>query len=308
MSDRVIRRPGVRAAIDTRLMGRYRVEFWILRLGSALFGIVGLRIASALGGLLGRTVGPRVGRTRTARRNLELAFPEMDDAEINRIIASMWDNLGRTIAEYAHIDKFHFDRPGGRIETIGTEHIDLARQAGRSIIFVSGHFANWELMVRCAAQYGLAIGAIYRAPNNPFVHNWLTRIRAHNIALLQIAKGSDGARMMIHHLAQGGHLAMLIDQKLNDGIPVPLLGHDAMTSPAAAQLAIKHNCVILPTSIERLPACRFRIVLHPPVQIKRTGERSADIAAVTETLNDILGQWIRRRPDQWLWIHNRWPK
>ena len=308
MNDGVIRRPGIRAAIDPRMMGRYRLEAWALRAALAAFRAIGLDAASALGGLLGRSIGPRIGRTRTARRNIGLAFPDMGEAEIGRVITAMWDNLGRTAAEYAHLDKIHAGRPGGRIELVGTEHVDDACAAGRSVIFVSGHFANWELLGRCSSQYGLDVGAVYRAPNNPIVHDWLSRMRAELGTPIQFAKGRDGARALIAHLAAGGHVAMLIDQKLNDGIPAPLLGREAMTSPAAAQLALKYGCVILPATIERLGGARFRVSVHPPVALERTADRAADIAAATAQLNDILGEWIRACPGQWLWIHNRWPK
>ena len=312
MNDGVIRRPAIRAAIDPRMMGRYRLEAWALRAALAVFRVIGLDAASALGGLLGRAIGPRTGRTRTAARNIGLAFPDMSEAEIGRVTRAMWDNLGRTVAEYAHMDKFHADRPGGRpggrIELIGAEHVERAREAGHSVIFVSGHFANWELLARCASQYGLNLGTVYRAPNNPFVHDWLSRMRARLGTPIQFAKGRDGARALIAHLAGGGHLAMLIDQKLNDGIAAPLLGREAMTSPAAAQLALKHDCVILPTSMERLGGARFRVIVHPPLALERTGDRTADIATATARLNEILGDWIRARPGQWLWIHNRWPK
>ncbi len=301
------RQPGIHARADPRMFRRYRREALAFRAGMVLFRLIGLRTASALGGFLGRVVGPRTSRARTAARNLRWAFPDRTEGELAEIADGMWDNLGRTLAEFAHVDRFWIDRPGGRISFLGTEHIDRARAAGRSIVFVSGHFANWELMPRCAAQYGLRVGVLYRAPNNPFVRDWLVEARARSIAPVQIPKGKAGTRELIAFLAGGGNLAMLMDQKLVEGIAAPLLGHEAMTSPIAAQLALKHGHAILPASMVRHPGPRFEVVIHPPVELEDSGDRRADIAAATRRLNDILGGFIRAHPEQWLWIHRRWP-
>ena len=308
MNDGVIRRPAIRASIDPRQMKRYRLEARVLRVALAVFRIIGLDAASALGGFIGRTIGPRTGRSRPATNNIRAAFPDMGDDEVAGMVIRMWDNLGRTVAEYSHIDKFRPYSAGGRMEIGGTEYIDRAVAAGKSIIFVSGHFCNWELLPICVAQYGLRVGQVYRAPNNLFVHDWLAGMRARFVTPVQIAKGQDGARGMINQLAQGGHLAMMVDQKLNYGISVPFLGREAMTSSAAARLALKYDCAILPTSMERLGSARFRVRFHPAVELARTDDRTVDIATTTRRLNDILGEWIRARPDEWLWIHNRWPK
>lgn len=298
--------PGIAVTIDPRKMGRYRMEAWALRAAMAVFRAVGLDAASALGGLVGRLVGPRTGWAKTAERNIRRAFPEMGDREAAAALTAMWDNLGRALAEFPHAEALRLDRPGRRIALVGKENVDRACGAGRPILFVSGHFANWELMAPVLVQCGLDLASVYRAPNNPFVHDWLARRRSRMAAPVQIPKGRAGARAIAAVAARGGHLAVLADQKLDDGIAAPLLGREAMTTPLPARLALR-GYVVLPVSLARLGGARFRMEVHPPLPIERTGDRAADIAAATRRLNDVLGAWIRARPGEWLWIHRRWP-
>ncbi|KAA0678780.1 lipid A biosynthesis lauroyl acyltransferase [Roseomonas genomospecies 6] len=271
-----------------------------------LFRALPLDRASALGGWIGRTVGPRLPGTRTARRNLERAFPEKSRAEIDAIVLGMWDNLGRVVAEYPHLDEISDYGPGGRVDIVGGEHIEALRDDGKAGILVSGHFANWEVQSVCSRKMGAELAVVYRAPNNPYVAKLLTELRG-AASGTQIPKGSEGARTLIRVLTKGGHVGMLIDQKLNDGMPIPFFGRDAMTAPAAAQLALRLGIPLVPARAERLDGARFRITVLPPVEPPNTGDRNADVRILMERLNALLEQWIRERPAQWLWLHRRWP-
>lgn len=271
-----------------------------------LFRALPVDRASALGGWIGRTVGPRLRSTRTARRNLERAFPEKSPAEIDAIILGMWDNLGRVIAEYPHLDAIGAYGPGGRTEVVGGEHIDALRDDGKAGILVSGHFANWEVKPVCSRKMGLELAVVYRAPNNPYVDRLLTELRGAGGGT-HIPKGPEGARTLIRVLTKGGHVGMLIDQKMNDGMPVPFFGRDAMTAPAAAQLALRLGIPLVPARTERLDGARFRITVLPPVEPPNSGDRNADVRILMERLNALLEQWIRERPAEWLWLHRRWP-
>ncbi len=122
-----------------------------------------------------------------------------------------------------------------------------------------------------------------------------------------IPKGSAGARQMIASLGRGGHLGMLVDQKMNDGIEAGFFGHKAMTAPALAQLALKYDCPVLPARVERIDGARFRVIVEAPLALPRSGDRAADTRALTETVNRYLERWIAERPEQWLWLHRRWP-
>ncbi|MBP2298293.1 LpxL/LpxP family acyltransferase [Azospirillum picis] len=285
----------------TRRVG-YPLEAALAHGVNALFRSLPLDRASALGGWIGRTVGPRLPGQRKARRNLVRAFPEKPAAEIDAILQGMWDNLGRTIAEYPHLEQIGRER----VEVVGIEHVDALRDDGRAGIMVSGHLANWEVQPAAARLHRLELALVYRAPNNPMVADLLLRLRG-AASDLQIPKGPEGARTLLRHLTRGGHVGLLIDQKMNDGIPVPFFGRDAMTAPAAAVLGMKLGIPICPTRTERLEGARFRITVLPPLEYPTSGDRNADIRIVMERLNRLLEDWIRDRPAQWLWLHRRWP-
>jgi len=260
--------------------------------------------ASSLGGWIGRTVGPRLAQTRKAERNLARAFPQNSAAENRRILDGMWDNLGRVIAEYPHLPRICAELEGGRVEIVGLETIRALAEDGKPGILFGGHLANWEVQPYIARHTGLELGLIYRAPNNEWVDRLLRRLRD---TPMLFRKGEEGARALFALLRKGGHVGMLVDQKMNDGIPVPFFGRDAMTAPAIAQFGLRLGCVLVPTQTERLKGARFRVTVHPPLALNRTGDRAADERAVMVEINGMIEQWVRARPEQWLWLHRRWP-
>jgi len=282
-----------------------RVQAWGAAAFFAAFGLLPLGLASALGGALGRAVGPRLGISRRARRNLALAFPALSPGEIERIVRGMWDNLGRVAAEYPHLRGIDVFAPGGPVEPVGFEHFDRALAAGRRMIVFSGHLANWELGPLASRQYGLRVANIYRALNNRYVDRQIARLRGG--AGEYVPKGEAGARAALAALRAGGHVALLADQKLNDGIPVEFFGRKAMTAPALALFALRYDCDVIPARVERLRGARFRLTVYPPLEVPRSGDRAADVAALMAAVNRTLEDWIRERPEQWLWLHRRWP-
>jgi KDO2-lipid IV(A) lauroyltransferase len=283
----------------------HRSQAWGAAAFFAAFRLLPIDRASALGGALGRLIGPHLGVSGRARANLRLALPELADEAIERILRRMWDNLGRVAAEYPHLRGIRVFDPGGRIETRGFAHVDRAVAAGRRMIVFSGHIANWEIGMLAAHQYGIDVAQIYRAANNPLVDRMIRRFRGESGEL--IPKGVVAARRAIATLRRGAHLTMLADQKLNDGIAVPFFGRPAMTAPALALLALRFDCEVLPARVERLAGARFRLTVFPPLPLPRSGDRAADIAALTAQVNATLETWIRERPEEWLWLHRRWP-
>lgn len=280
----------------------YPLEAALVWLCSTGFRALPVERASGLGARIGRALGPRLPSHRTARRNLEHAFPEKSAAEIDRILAGMWDNLGRVIAEYPHLDTL----AETHCELAGREHVEALRDDGRAGILVSGHLANWEVPCVLSRRHGLELAMVYRAPNNPMVGRMLVDLRG-AASSTHIPKGPEGARALIRFLSTGGHAALLVDQKMNDGIPVRFFGRDAMTAPAAATLALRFGIPMVPARTERLGGTRFRITVLPPLEPPNTGDRSTDARILTERLTALLESWVRERPDQWLWTHRRWP-
>jgi KDO2-lipid IV(A) lauroyltransferase len=286
---------------------RRRIEGWGARLLFALFGALPVDAASALGGWIARTIGPRLGISKRALINLRRAMPELGEAEYARIVAGMWDNLGRVLAEYPHLTELRVFEPGGRVETVGIDLVDPLIAAGKRIIFFSAHYGNWEVTSAAATQKGLSVAQIYRAANNPLIDDLIAETRG-AVGSELIPKGAIAARRAIEVLKEGRHLAMLVDQKMNDGIPVPFFGRDAMTAPALAQLALRFDCAVVPARTERVGrAARFRLIVSAPIEIERTGDRQADTLALMTRVNQEIEGWIRARPELWFWLHRRWP-
>ena len=282
----------------------HRLEAQAAALAFGAFGALPIDCASAVGGALGRLIGPLLGISSQARRNLQRALPELSDREIGRIVAAMWDNLGRVAAEYPHLRAIRVFEPGGRVETHGFEHLDRAVATGRRMIIFSGHIANWEIGMLAAVQYGIRVAQIYRAANNPLVDRMITRFRGEGGEL--IPKGAVAARRAVATLRHGAHLTMLADQKLNDGIPVPFFGRPAMTTSALASLALRFDCDVLPARVERLKGAHFRLTVFPALPLPRTGNPHADIADLMAQVNTVLESWVRDCPEQWFWVHRRW--
>lgn len=272
----------------------------------AFFRLLPLDAASALGGWLCRHIGPWLPVSRHAVRNLRRCFPEKPEAEIRRLLVAMWDNLGRVFGEYPHLGHFRLYEPDSRVEVIGAENVDLLREDGKPGIFFSAHVGNWEIAALSVSRRGVPIALIYRAPNNPVV-DALMRWARSRVVHETMPKGTEGARRALAILRDGGHLGMLVDQKMNDGIAVPFFGRPAMTAPAMAQFALRFGCPVVPVRVERIRGSRFRLTLHPPLEIAKTGDRHGDILALMTRVNAIIEGWIRERPEQWLWLHRRWP-
>ena len=264
-----------------------------------------LDAASWLGGAAARGIGPRSGRHRLAERNLKLAMPELDAGARARVLRGMWDNLGRTLGELAHLAEFDCRGGDGRVEVVGGEHLARMRDDGIGGIAFSAHLGWWDLAALALNQSGLDARMVYREENNPHVRAKMLRVRA--AAGAYLPKGTGAARDIVAGLKAGHHYGMLLDQKMNDGIAVPFFGIEAMTAPAAAQFAVRDGIPLLPVRCERLIGARFRITFDPPMVAETTGDRAADVAATARRINATLEEWIRARPEQWLWIHRRWP-
>ena len=286
---------------------RYALEGVVVTALFVLFRLLPLPFASGLGSALGGALGPLLPLHARARRNLKNALPELSPAEVNSTLAEMWRNLGRVAGEYPHLKKFQAYSPDGRIEVVGEEHLAAAKGMPKGGLFFTGHLGNWEVSGLPLIQYGIPIAFIYRTPNNPFVDRLISRARGTGITENAIAKGPSGARDMVRQVKDGGYTAMLVDQKMNDGIAVPFFGRDAMTATALAQLAFKYDLPVWPVRPERLDGCRFRVTIYPKLELSRSDDHARDVAEAMSQINLILEGWIRERPGQWLWLHNRWP-
>jgi Kdo2-lipid IVA lauroyltransferase/acyltransferase len=288
----------------------FRLEAALARLLLALFRALGPVRASNFGGAVMRTIGPLLPVSRVADINLRLALPELDAAERRRVVRGAWENLGRTVGELPHVGTLQqtVSGPGWDVTGEATLHTLLAK--GGPVIFVSGHIGNWEVLGRAAAAYGLPFAGMYRAAANPLIDSLITDLRrkAVGTAVPLFPKGAAGARAALAHLREGGHLALLMDQKMNDGIEATFFGAPAMTASAAAAMALRFQCPVVPGYVQRTGPARFQAVCEPPLVLPDSGDRRADVLTLTQAINDCLERWIRAYPESWLWMHRRWPK
>lgn len=285
---------------------KYALEAMILKTGIALLRLPGLDRASAWGGWLGRRIGPGLGITKRARRRIKRCLPELSDAEIERIVTDMWDNLGRVAFEYAYIDQFRRPEEAHRIEVVGMEALRAHAEAGKGGLLLSGHFGNFELLPVAMNREGFKGGEVYRPANNPYVNEWMLDMRSRETGSVQIPKGRKGTRDLLTILRDKGFVAMLFDQKMNEGIEARLFGIPSMTTPAPAGLAIRLGTAMFPACIERLKGAHFRVTVYPQIEADPDAEPAAETLHLTQVLNDFLEARIREKPENWFWLHNRW--
>lgn len=286
---------------------RYLVEVLLVRVVLFIFMRLSLDQASDFGGWLGRRVGAKMRVTRIARKNLMRALPELPAEEHERIIIAMWDNLGRTVGEFPHVFAMSSDEFASRVTVEGAEYLERLKAAPSGGFLFSGHLGNWEMLPRVATEQGLKLSLIYRHANNPHVDRLITRLRE-NANLNIFPKGKDGAKNVLRALKNRSTIAMLVDQKMNEGISVPFFGIPAMTAPAIAKLALNFDCPIVPVRIIRVGGARFKVTVFPPMVIEKTDNLQQDCYDVMVQINTMLEGWICEHPEQWFWLHQRWPK
>ncbi len=295
----------------SRLSPIMRLEAGAARAALAVMRALGPVRASNLGGAICRTIGPLLPVSRVAHANLRLAMPELDRAARRRIVRGVWDNLGSTIGEFPHIAGLRKDTPSGPgWEMVGEDILRAQAEHGGPAIFVSGHIGNWEMLPPAVAHYGMRFSSMYRAAANPLVDAMVRDLRnqAMGTEIPLFAKGARGARSALAHVAKGGYLGLLVDQKMNDGVEARFFGQPAMTAPALAAIALRYRAPVIPGHVERIGPARFRLICETPMELPDTGDRHRDQALLTQAMNDILEGWIRDRPESWLWLHRRWPK
>lgn len=285
---------------------KHRLEAAVAGVLLRLLRALPLTTASAVAGNVARALGPYLPVSNRARQNLRRTLPELDDAAIEAIVHDMWENLGRVAGEMPHLASFRItdvaDRPG-TVEVVGREHL---QGIDRGAVLVGGHIANWEIQPLTISRCGVDLSVVYRAANNRLVDRMITGMRG-PIANETVPKGPVGARRLLTLLKDGRAIGMLVDQKMNDGIPAPFFGRMAMTAPAPAQLALKFDVPMIPVRCERLGGPRFRVTFEAPLPLPPGSDRQAAVAALTTAMNARIEHWIRQRPAQWLWLHRRWP-
>ncbi len=285
---------------------QWRLEAFVADLAIALLRALPVDTASAFGGALLRRVGPLTGSHRTAQRNLTLAFPEMGEAERVRVLDGAWDNFGRYIAEMAFMDRLTY--ASGRVEVVGMEKLEALAKAGEPSVFISGHFSNMEIMSSVILAAGVDCVITGRATNNPYVNERIIESRRRYGVTLYAPKGSDGTRDMLAALKRGQSVALMNDQKNNQGVAAPFFGHICHTATGPTKMALRSSGKLQPLSVTRLKGARFRVTVHDPIVLEQTGDRHADVEAGIRQVNAFVEARVREHPEEWWWMHKRWAK
>jgi len=231
--------------------------------------------------------------------NILRAFPGLGNNEINKISKKMWENYGRILSEYVFMKEF---RLKNKIEIKGQKILDQIREDNERVIFISGHFNNFELMAMHIEKSGIDLAAIYRPLNNKFLNYFMEKIRKKYVCKNQIKKGFVGTRQLLSSFKKGFSIALMIDQRVSEGIMSELFNHKALTTTIPAQFIKKFKCRVVPIYIERIENINFRLTVHPPINFTE-GDK---IDTITLELNTLLEKMILKNPDQWIWSHNRW--
>ena len=283
----------------------WRLEALGFDVFSALSRAIPPDVASAIGAWLGRTVGPLTGSHRTARRNLQVAFPEMPEAERRRVLRAQWENFGRYIFEFPIADRL--TPASGRVEILGVERLEEIARSGKPAVFISGHFSNIEIMAAVILASGVECDVTYRAANNPLVDERIKSSRFKYGIRLFAPKGAEGARDLLEALQAGRSIAILNDQKYDGGVAGCFFGHEVMTNPAAARLALRFGAPIQPLSIQRTRGARFRVIAHEPILVGGGAGKTDAVEAGVQAINAFIEDRVRERPGEWWWMHRRWP-
>jgi len=209
---------------------------------------------------------------------------------------------GRILAEYVFIKKYRNDVYTKNIEVVGKDILEKIKLNKEPVIFVSGHFNNFELMAMYIEKSGIDLAAIYRPLNNIFLNPIMEKIRKNYICKKQVKKGISGTKEILGYFKNGSSIALMIDQRVSEGISCKFFDNKALTTTIPAQFVKKFNCKVIPLYIQRLKADNFKLEILKPIEFSK----DETIETITLYLNKVLENLIRKNPEQWIWSHNRW--
>ena len=280
----------------------YFLQYLLIKLFFLICKIIGYKKASNLGKLVGEKVGPYLKSKKIIKNNIDRILPNATKENINLIVKKMWGNYGRILSEYVFIKDFKEGNLEKYINVIGSEYLNDIRKKNIPVVFVSGHFNNFELMAMQIQKEGVNLGAIYRPLNNSFLNKTMEKIRIKYICKIQIKKGLSGIREILNLFKKNVSIALMIDQRVTEGIKSNFFNREAFTTTIPAQLVKKFNCPVVSIYIERIEKYNFRLTINKPVYFAK----DESLEQITEKLNYILEKMVLKNPEQWILTHNRW--
>ena len=282
---------------------KYLFQFIFVVFFFVIFKIIGLKNSKYLSGNIMTLLGPIFRSKKIIFSNLSKAFPDLDDVEKEKILKKMWFNYGRIFAEYMLIKEFRNNpKESCNIINENPEILEKIKINSQPVIFISGHFNNFELMAMEIERSGIDLAAVYRPLNNKFINPIMENIRKKYICKKQIKKGVTGTKELLLNFKKGTSIALMIDQRVSQGIECKLFGQKALTTTIPAQFVKKFNAKIVPVYIERKNNRIFKINFQNPIEFTK----DSSIETITKKLNRLLESMIVKNPDQWIWSHNRW--
>ncbi len=281
---------------------KYFIQFIFATFSLIIFKILGPSVSSNISGKIFEIIGPIFRSKKIIHSNLKKAFPDIQSDRLNILTKLMWNNYGRVFSEYIFLKEFRSGKLVSNIKIEGQEILDEIKKTNKPVVFVSGHFSNFELMAMCIEKHGISLSAIYRPLNNIFLNIFMERIRAKYICKKQIKKGIGGMRKLIDLKKKNFSTALMIDQRVSEGIRLNFFNQEAFTTTIPAQMVKKFNMPVVPVFIERVKGINFKIRIYEP----KNFSENATINSITLELNKILEKMILNKPEYWIWSHNRW--
>ena len=282
---------------------KYFLQFTCILFLFCIFKILGLKYASILSGNIFTFLGPWFRSNQIIFSNLKIAFPNIEEDKKKEILKKMWFNYGRILAEYMFLKDFnHNEKYSKKISIENLNVLEKIKKEGDRVIFISGHFNNFELMAMQIEKLGIKLAALYRPLNNHYLNPIMVNIRKKYICKKQIKKGISGTKDLLINFQQGYSIALMIDQRVSQGIRSNLFKKKALTTTIPAQFFKKYKTKIVPVYVERQKENDFKVKFFEPVQFSN----DHSIEFITEKLNVILEEMISKNPEQWIWTHDRW--
>jgi len=281
---------------------KYFLQFLFIGFLLILFKIVGLKFSRVIASKLFSIFGHFFRSKKIIEQNISFAFYDSDKEFKKVIISNMWKSYGKILAEYVFMNYLRKNKSEKFLKIKGQEILEDIKLSKDPVIFVSGHFDNFELMAMHIEKSGVDLAAIYRPLNNKFLNPVMENIRKKYICRKQIKKGISGTREILKHFTSGTSIALMIDQRVSEGIKSLLFRNEALTTTIPAQFVKKFNCKIVPIYIERESNDNFMLEIMQPINF----DNSETIENITLKLNQLLEKMIIRNPYQWIWSHNRW--
>ena len=278
---------------------KYFLQFLIIVILFLIFKIIGLKNSTYISGKLFNFFGPLFRSNKICHNNLSLAFPELNKLERNKIIKNMWFNYGGILAEYIFIKKIKYSK---NIKIENQFILDSIKEKSEPVIFVSGHFNNFELMAMHIEKSGIDLAAIYRPLNNKFLNPIMEQIRKTHICKKQIKKGISGTKEILRNFKNGTSIALMIDQRVSQGIKSKFFNKEALTTTIPAQFVKKFVAKVIPIYIEKTNEGYFKLKIFDPLNF----DKKDSLEKITLDLNKTLEKMILKNPSQWIWTHNRW--